>query len=1047
MIKVGSSYIRKFQFFEVVSGIKPPIDEHISSSPSNSEDESIENKEKEKPENTEEDYSININDINISDPRQMQLYNDIIFISGKAKHKKSGQMIRENLIMKIKDNVVLDEYYIFNLVYYNFIIKIYDENPYFIFLGSSFIDKNDDMFTETKIKIYNAINFIQNDKVEREKGYEKGEEPYPKYLMKEIKLLKKINSDKIVNDIGEQNMKEFESLQNLNSFAISDDFIYAAINIDKSGILLIYGYPNLLECESKNIIMKYLPKIIYNEKEVNITNIKFSKISLNENNNFEIVLYAVGGHSIFYYKWNSDPNKNMFPIIPQPKLVTQDKLAPYNSRIQVKDSYLLIGNDKMIGEYYNLQLGQTWFFEGKKSIINYFNNYIYFVTFDGEDNSLQIFDKTNKFFVYQKTDKKKILSICNDTNFIYIFYEENQEKKNIIKLKEKTNKEKFETFFHKKFFDDALVYAKNLGFDEEKLAEISYKYANYEFSKGHYERAIEEYIKIIKYNEPSVIIQKFLEKSKMKYLVKYLESIVDNFNMNVIDLEEYKSYTTLLLNCYIMQEEVSKFKTFINRKGQLFSKDLIKVVVDVCVETDNPDVGLIIAKEHKMIYEYLHILITQLHEYDKVLEIMEDPEKGYFNISNEEKVELYLKFAEYFLVNKKKDDDNIEDKDEENFMDKFFELVLKFIENNRKDLDKNDIIKLVVLFMDLDKYFKTLFDIIDTYNLDYNKEIIHRRIQLYLLDLESDKNNKSYRTDIISILKNPKYISKYDNQYLITLFKTFHFYEGIEVLSEVSKYYQDLLLIYMKMNDYKKIIKLCKTYGAKELSFWSTSLNYFLNKDLRYNMKPDQLKKINNSLEEFLDKLLESKIMSAIDILDMINEQNDNISYDVLTNFMKKTMEEEIDSIENKQDIYEDYESKINKTCNEIKDLKTKAYVFNLNKCCECGSEIEFPYYAFHCGHAIHQTCLNVNKKAKKNIECPKCKETKDNLISEIQKNKNYEKELNSLDKLEKVLEHKEHKLDYIYELYGKGLFNFDSIEPNNTNINNNNNQNEPEKK
>ena len=60
MIKVGSSYIRKFQFFEVVSGIKPPIDEHISSSPSNSEDESIENKEKEKPENTEEDYSINI---------------------------------------------------------------------------------------------------------------------------------------------------------------------------------------------------------------------------------------------------------------------------------------------------------------------------------------------------------------------------------------------------------------------------------------------------------------------------------------------------------------------------------------------------------------------------------------------------------------------------------------------------------------------------------------------------------------------------------------------------------------------------------------------------------------------------------------------------------------------------------------------------------------------------------------------------------------------------------------------------------------------------
>ena len=156
MIKVGSSYIRKFQFFEVVSGIKPPIDEHISSSPSNSEDESIENKEKEKPENTEEDYSININDINISDPRQMQIYNDIIFISGKAKHKKSGQMVRENLIMKIENNIITDEYFIFNLVYYDFSIKIFDDIPYFIILGCSYceIPETKEVYTITKIKIY-----------------------------------------------------------------------------------------------------------------------------------------------------------------------------------------------------------------------------------------------------------------------------------------------------------------------------------------------------------------------------------------------------------------------------------------------------------------------------------------------------------------------------------------------------------------------------------------------------------------------------------------------------------------------------------------------------------------------------------------------------------------------------------------------------------------------------------------------------------------------------------------------------------------------------
>ena len=37
-------------------------------------------------------------------------------------------------------------------------------------------------------------------------------------------------------------------------------------------------------------------------------------------------------------------------------------------------------------------------------------------------------------------------------------------------------------------------------------------------------------------------------------------------------------------------------------------------------------------------------------------------------------------------------------------------------------------------------------------------------------------------------------------------------------------------------------------------------------------------------------------------------------------------------------------------------------------------------------------------------------------------------KHLISLEKVENVLEHKENKIDFIYELYGKGLFNFQNL-------------------
>ena len=112
MIKIGSSYIRKFQFFE-------EIDNFDSS------------KNYEKEEKPPDDSSININNINLTSPKQMKIFENKIFMIGQAKHKKEGHMIRENLFMKLDNNKVIDEYFIFNLFYYDFIIKVFNEKESF----------------------------------------------------------------------------------------------------------------------------------------------------------------------------------------------------------------------------------------------------------------------------------------------------------------------------------------------------------------------------------------------------------------------------------------------------------------------------------------------------------------------------------------------------------------------------------------------------------------------------------------------------------------------------------------------------------------------------------------------------------------------------------------------------------------------------------------------------------------------------------------------------------------------------------------------------
>ena len=1013
MIKSGSSNIRKFQFFEVINDPRNAIIQE-------NEEKEKENLSKDKNKSNSEKHSISLNNINISGPRQMLTIDDLIFINGRATHEKEGGgMIRENLIMKISENEIIDEFRFFNLVYYDFSIKKFEEKKYFIVVGSNFNENNiKEVFMMTSIKIYDATSFIKDkNKIIPEPASKKGGEPYPKFLKKQINLMKRLSDGKLICNNEEEKIEGFETIQNINSFSINSSFTHAALSVDRVGIILIYGYPNLLECNDKDIGMIYLPKIMYGEKEVNITNLEFAV--LNIQNQMKRVLYATTGNLIYYYIWKYDEENNSSENQIILKELSQERIGAYSGCISVKGNSLLIGssNDDFIGEYNNLEFGKTWFFEGKKTFVDYFNDYILFVIFGESESYLEIYDRKNQFFVYYHTDKKKIIGICHDNNYIYILYEESLNKKYIIKLKEKNNKDKFETFFAKKFFDDAVLYAENLGFDKKQISEISKKHAEYEYSKGNYEKSIEEYIKTIDYYDPALVIPKFLEKSKLQYLIKYLEIIINNMDSKIKDLEENKNYTTLLLHCYIMQEEIDKIKTFIDLKEQFFSKDLIKTVVDVCVETENIEIGLSIAKQYKMIEEYLQILIINLNNYEEAINILEEPEKNEFNVTNNDIIKLYIKFAEYFLK---------VDSEKEDFSDKFFESVLKFIETNKKTIDKKDILTLMKLFMDSDKYFKILFGIMDSYNLDYNREMIYRRIQLYLDDLESDNKNKAYKNKIIDIIKNEKYIGKYDSQYLIMLFKNKKFIEGVETLIEIQKYNQDLLNLYMKKREYEKIINLCVNYGSVELSFWGESLNYFLNKENRQNLDKLEIDKLNKNLEIFLEKLLESKTMASVNVLDIIYEKNNDIPFYIINSFISKSLENELNSIKKEENNFNEYDKKIEKTTGEIKELKTKAYSFTLVKCCECDRNIELPSIAFKCGHGFHTTCLNLNNN--EDIECPKCKDEKYNAIKEIKTCKNFYNEINTSEKLEKVLETKVNKTDFIYELYGKGFFNIEDF-------------------
>ena len=1017
MIKSGPSNVKKFQFFEVIkeSSVVPPEEQEIDEP----------DKEKNIPIHLQKS-NISINNVSVSGMRQMHAIDGLVFINGKAIHKKEGKNIRESLILKILDNKIIDEYRVYNGVYYDFSIKIYEEKPYFVIVGGNFneyiIDGQKELFMTTFIKIYNATKFIKNKtgRMPVPPGLGPTDEPYPELLVKRIKLLKRLSDDKLVCDTEGDKMEGYESFQNINAFSISDTFTHAAVSLDKGGILLIYGRPNLLECSTKEMKMIYLPKIMVKDREAHITNLDFANLLIK--NEMKRVLYASTANSVYYYVWKYETEKNSTAESRiQLKELNQDGKGAYSGCIAVKDKYLLMGssNDDFIGEYDNLEFGKTWFFDGKKTIVKYFNDYIVFVIFGESESSLQIYDKKNQFFVYYEVGHKKIIGVCSDNNnYLYAFYEETPVKKYIAKLKEKKTNEKFEIFFEKKFFDDAVLYAESLGFNKQKIAEISLKRAEYEYSKGDFKRSIDEYIKTINIYEPSNVIQKFIEKSKLDFLIKYLEAIVHNIDFKIRDLEEHKNYTTLLLNCYITQDEFHKLKEFIDKKGKYFSQDIIKTVIKVCLEAGQIDIALSIAKQNKLIEEYLKILIIKLNKYGEAIDILEEPEQNDLQVTNQDKINLYYKFGEYFLKT---------EGEKEDFSDKFFNSVSKFIENNQTVLDKRDIVKLIEIFVDSNKYFKLLFEKMDSFHLDYEQDMIHRRIELYLEEGEIEKS----KDKIIEMIKDERYIGRYDNQYLIMLFKNKNFLEGVEALSEFHKFNQELLSIYMDRKDYEKIINLCIKYGANNTSLWWISLDYFINKEFRTNLNEEEINTLNKYLDEFLLKLLESEVMLSINILSIIYEKNKDIPLSLLSSFLNKSIEKEEKTIEEQKEKYNEYNSQLNQAVNEIKDLNTKAYNVEMNKCSECGMPLNIPFVVFKCGHGYHNLCLGVNLNINDIINCRKCKDKRNKNNEEIKFNKNYYNSVFNHDKLEKELAKNKDKIDFLHGLYSKGLFDLGPIKDN----------------
>ena len=162
--------------------------------------------------------------------------------------------------------------------------------------------------------------------------------------------------------------------------------------------------------------------------------------------------------------------------------------------------------------------------------------------------------------------------------------------------------------FQRSNFKYALKFAKNLEYDEPLLAEISRLHGDHFYQKSDFNNAIEQYKLTVQHLEPSYVIKRFLDVSKIKNLISYLEHLHEEKCYD-------KHHTALLLNCYVKMKSIKVLDDFI--KKHQFDSELFdtETAIKVCKESDHIDLAIKLAEQSKHDLMYLKLLIEDKQNY------------------------------------------------------------------------------------------------------------------------------------------------------------------------------------------------------------------------------------------------------------------------------------------------------------------------------------------------------------------------------------------------------------------------------------------------
>ncbi|CAD5227197.1 unnamed protein product [Bursaphelenchus xylophilus] len=488
----------------------------------------------------------------------------------------------------------------------------------------------------------------------------------------------------------------------------------------------------------------------------------------------------------------------------------------------------------------------------------------------------------------------------------------------LMKIIEKPLIEKLESLKKKNLFDVAIGLASRHKYHD--LANIYVKYGDYLYAKGDFENSCKQYMETLDVIEPSYVIKKFVDGSRIPQLCAYLEHLHKKKVAN-------GQHSILLLSALIKSNNQEKILEFVENSPKINEFDY-PTAIQILREAKLSDIALKLAKIQGELELYLDILITDFAEFPKAIKFI-----GQCNV--DDKMTFLTNYGTILFKEDRK---------------AVTEMIKQVV------LEKPDVSKALIrtVLEDgecLEEIFKnpTGSGVLSPQDSATSVALLE-----HLISKMTDKEKKDpKKLDQLYDLIRPDVVTD-----AIQLGRQYNVPALVIHVYRKTKKTEDLLRYLLQEGDLENVIEMCDERLLKDM--WIELITHVARKK---DLNPEDLIKL-------LDKAKSANFVHPLVVLEIL-ARNDNLKIADILDYIVNWLETQNKFIDEHEKLIEKNEAEIEEMDKKADSLEHGVQIFQISKCSACDAPLAVPAVHFVCNHSFHRHCFESFSDGQE--ECPVC--------------------------------------------------------------------------